>query len=77
MRQNWSVGKLIVEDEQKGRRKVDYGKKTLAALSARLTAEYGCGYTLTNLKYMRQFYLAFPIGHALRHELGWTYHRWS
>ncbi len=77
VRQNWSIGKLIVEDEQKGRRKADYGKKTLAALSARLTAEYGRGYDASNLRYMRQFYLAFLICDALRHELGWTYHRWS
>lgn len=75
VRQNWSMGKLIVEDEQKGRRKAEYGKKTLEALSARLMLEYGNGYTLTNLKYMRQFYLAFPIGHALRDELGWTHYR--
>ena len=75
VRQNWAIGKLIVEDEQKGHRKAEYGKKTLDALSARLTAEYGSGYTLTNLKYMRQFYLAFPIGHALRDELGWTHYR--
>ena len=75
VQQNWSIGKLIVEDEQKGRRKADYGKKTLEALSVRLSLEYGSGYTLTNLKYMRQFYLAFPIGHALRDELGWTHYR--
>ena len=45
VRQNWSIGKLIVEDEQKGRRKAEYGKKTLEALSARLMLEhYGCKY---------------------------------
>ena len=75
VRQNWSIGKLIVEDEQKGRRKADYGKKTLEALSVWLSLEYGSGYTLTNLKYMRQFYLAFPICDALRDELGWTHYR--
>lgn len=46
--------------------------QTLEALAFCLTAEYGNGYTLTNLKYMRQFYLAFPIGHALRDELSWS-----
>ena len=75
VRQNWTIGKLIVEHEQQGRRKADYGKRTLEALSLRLMSEYGNGYTLTNLKYMRQFYLAFPIGHALRDELGWTHYR--
>ena len=75
VRQNWTIGKLIVEHEQQGRRKAEYGKRTLEALSLRLMSEYGNGYTLTNLKYMRQFYLAFPIGHALRDELGWTHYR--
>ena len=72
---NWSIGKLIVEDEQKGNRKVDYGKWTLEVLSARLALEYGKCYTLTNLKYMRQFYIAFPIGHVPRDQLGWTHYR--
>ena len=75
VRQNWSIGKPIVEDEQKGRRKAEYGKKTLEELPARLTSEYGRGYDASNLRYMRQFYLAFPICDALRHELGWTHYR--
>ena len=75
VRQNWSIGKLIVEDEQKGRRKAEYGKKTLEALSARLTLEYGNGYDARNLRYMRSFYLSFPIWNAVRSELGWTHYR--
>ena len=75
VRQNWEIGRLIVEDEQGGRRKAEYGKAQIAGLANRLTAEYGNGYTATNLKYMRQFYLAFPIGHALRDELSWTHYR--
>lgn len=75
VRQNWEIGRLIVEDEQGGKRKAEYGKAQLANLANRLTMEYGNGYTLTNLKYMRQFYLAFPIGHAVRDELSWTHYR--
>lgn len=75
VKMNWEIGRLIVEDEQKGRRKAEYGKAVLKELSERLMQEFGNGYTLTNLKYMRQFYLAFPIGHALRDELGWTHYR--
>lgn len=71
----WHIGKLIVEDEQGGRRKAEYGKAVLADMAHRLTAEFGTGFTLTNLKYMRQFYLSFPIGHALRDELSWTHYR--
>lgn len=75
VRQNWMIGKLIVEDEQHGKRKADYGKRTLELLSFRLSADYGRGYDASNLRYMRQFYLAFPICDALRHELSWTHYR--
>ena len=40
-----------------------------------MTADFGKGFTVTNLKYMRQFYLTFPNGHALRGELSWTHYR--
>ena len=72
---NWRIGFLIVEDEQKGRRKAEYGKAVLKDLAYRLTAEYGSGYDESNLRYMRLFYLAFPICDALRHELSWTHYR--
>ena len=71
----WRVGCLIVEDEQQGRRKAEYGKAVLADLAKRLTAEYGSGYDASNLRNMRAFYLAFPIRDALRHELSWTHYR--
>ena len=72
---NWRIGFLIVEDEQKGKRKAEYGKAVLKDLARRLTAEYGSGYDESNLRYMRLFYLAFPIRDALRHELSWTHYR--
>ena len=72
---NWRVGFLIVENEQKGKRKAEYGKTVLRDLARRLTAEYGSGYDESNLRYMRLFYLAFPIRDALRHELSWTHYR--
>ncbi|MCR4575427.1 MAG: PDDEXK nuclease domain-containing protein [Lentisphaeria bacterium] len=75
VRQNWEIGRLIVEDEQGGKRKAEYGKAQLAGLANRLTTEYGKGYDASNLRYMRQFYLAFPICDALRHELSWTHYR--
>ncbi len=40
-----------------------------------MTQDFGKGFTVTNLKYMRQFYLTFPNGHALRDELSWTHYR--
>ena len=75
VRQNWEIGRLIVEDEQEGKRKAEYGKGVIVGLANRLTVEYGNGYTLTNLKYMRQFYLAFPISHTLCDQLSWSHYR--
>ena len=66
----WQVGRLIVEHEQGGHRRAAYGEAVLDELSGRLTTDFGRGFTATNLRYMRQFYLAFPIRHALRDESG-------
>ena len=71
----WNIGKIIVEDEQKGEERAGYGMALIKELSWRLTRDYGRGFTQTNLKYMRQFYLTFPNGHALRDELSWTHYR--
>lgn len=75
VRQNWEIGRLIVEDEQGGKRKAAYGKEQIDGLAARLTLEFGNGFTATNLRYMRQFYLAFPICHTLCDELSWSHYR--
>lgn len=61
----WQVGKLIVEDEQRGKRKAGYGESLLKELSEKLTHDFGRGFTENN-RYMRQFYLSFPIRHVLR-----------
>ena len=68
----WQVGRLIVEYEQGGRTRAAYGESVLDDLSRRLTNDFGKGFTTTNLKYMRSFYVAFPIRHALRDESGAT-----
>ena len=70
----WNVGQIIVEKLGAAGR-ATYGDKVLEILSARLTADLGPGFTITNLRYMRLFRLAFPIRHALRDELGWTHYR--
>lgn len=56
----WEIGRLIVEEEQGGALKADYGKNVLKDLSANLTSEFGRGYSVSNLKNFRQFYLVFP-----------------
>lgn len=70
----WNVGKLIVE-AQDGNERAEYGEEILKDLSKDLTREFGKGFTVTNLRYMRQFYLVFQKHHALRDELSWTHYR--
>jgi predicted nuclease of restriction endonuclease-like (RecB) superfamily len=56
---HFQIGKIIVEHEQKGKQRASYAKKTLIQLSVDLTAEYGSGYSRSNLEYMRKFYLVY------------------
>jgi predicted nuclease of restriction endonuclease-like (RecB) superfamily len=70
----WKIGEKIVK-EQGGAERAKYGDGLIASLSEKLTAEFGNGYTVRNLRAIRQFYLQFPIRHALRAELNWTHYR--
>jgi len=70
----WEIGKRIVE-EQGGEERSEYGAQLIEELSVRLTKDYGKGFTPTNLRYMRQFYLRFPIHHTLCDELSWSHYR--
>ena len=56
----WLIGREIVEEEQKGRRRADYGKRMLERLAGRLTKEFGKGYSVQNLGYLRQLFLRYP-----------------
>jgi predicted nuclease of restriction endonuclease-like (RecB) superfamily len=71
----WDVGRAIVEDEQAGKARADYGKRVLEGLSERLQLEFGKGYDQSNLRNMRAFFVTYPIRDALRHELSWTHYR--
>ncbi|MGX5685990.1 DUF1016 N-terminal domain-containing protein [Chryseobacterium cucumeris] len=73
----WQIGKLIVEDEQQGKERAEYGKYTLKKLSEKLTLEFGKGFDYTNLSHIRKFYTAFPIVDALRQQLSWTHYTFS
>jgi len=70
----WHIGKSIV-DKQGGNEKAEYGTGLLKQLAKQLTADFGKGFTVANLKNMRQFYLIFPNSYALRSELSWTHYR--
>jgi predicted nuclease of restriction endonuclease-like (RecB) superfamily len=71
----WEIGRHIVEFEQGGSARAEYGVRLLQTLASSLAAEFGRGFDVSNLRYMRLFYQAFPIRDALRHELSWTHYR--
>ncbi len=71
----WNIGKIIVEDEQKGKERAEYGEALIKEISVRLTKDYGRGFDESNLRNIRKFYLTFPNCDALRHELTWTHYR--
>lgn len=71
----WQIGKVIVEEEQRGKSRAGYREEVLKKLSVRLTADFGRGFDESNLRNIRYFYLSYPKRDALRHELSWTHYR--
>jgi predicted nuclease of restriction endonuclease-like (RecB) superfamily len=71
----WHIGQRIVEEEQNGIHRAEYGIKLIPYLAKRLTADFGKGFDERNLRNMRAFYVAFPIWNAVRSELTWTHYR--
>ena len=74
----WQIGRLIVEDEQGGEKRAEYGKRVLPDLAKRLTSEFGEGFRLSNLRNFRQFYMSFTeqeIRHTVCSELSWSHLR--
>ena len=71
----WEVGRAIVEEEQQGDARAEYGAQLIRELSQRLSSDYGKGFDRSNLSHMRAFYLAYPIVDALRRQLSWTHYR--
>ena len=70
----WQVGKMIVE-AQGGEERAGYGTNLLKNISDRLSKEFGKGFDASNLRYMRQFYMAFPNCDALSRNLTWTHYK--
>lgn len=71
----WLIGKYIIEEEQQGKHRAEYGKNLLRYLAEKLTDEFGKNYSERNLRHTRQFYNTFPIWNALRSELTWSHYR--
>lgn len=83
----WNIGRVIVLEEQAGQSRAGYGKFLIRDLAARLTEEFGTGFSLANLKNFRQFFLVFPRGlhaenipaeekgYTVCSELSWSHYR--
>ncbi|MEA3494423.1 MAG: PDDEXK nuclease domain-containing protein [Bacteroidota bacterium] len=70
----WKIGQYIVEFEQKGKERAEYGTALLKELSKDLKLQHGKGFSLSNIKRMRQFYTEFPKSATLSHLLGWSHY---
>ncbi|VEN75479.1 conserved hypothetical protein [Candidatus Desulfarcum epimagneticum] len=74
----WLIGKRIVEEEQKGKKRAGYGQQLIKNLSIELQSEFGKGFSVANLWNFRRFYLTFPekkILYTLCRELSWSHIR--
>lgn len=74
----WRIGQRIVEEEQQGKDRAEYGSFLIRELSKSLSAELGKGFALANLKNFKQFYLTFPDfekSYTLRSQLTWSHYR--
>lgn len=71
----WDIGRIIVEHEQSGNLRAEYGKHTLQELSERLTKEFGKGFTVRTLQQMKKFYALFPNTNTLCSQLTWSHYR--
>ena len=70
----WQIGHYIVEYEQKGNDRATYGEALLASLSKDLSNVHGKGFSLSNMKRFRQFYLVYPNSATLSHQLSWSHY---
>ncbi len=71
----WEIGRLISEEELKGKQRADYGKQIIDELSTRLTKEFGKCFDARELRRYCQFYHCFPIWDTLCPKLSWSHYR--
>lgn len=69
----WRIGRYIVEYEQGGKEKAEYGSFLFDQLSKDLTIQFGKGFSRSNLLYMRKLYLTFPKSETLSNVLSWSH----
>lgn len=70
----WNIGRIIVEYEQENPERAEYGKQTLKALSKTLSLEFGKGFSVSNLQFMRRFYQVYRIQQTLSVKLSWSHY---
>ena len=70
----WEIGRIIVEDEQGNSDRAEYGKTLLKDLSKMLTKDFGRGFSVSNLQFMRRFYQEYEIQQTLSVKLSWSHY---
>ena len=70
----WNIGRIIVKHENEDNNRLEYGKEVLKGLSTELTKYLGKGYSVSNLKYMRTFFKAYPNYNELNEKLSWSHY---
>ena len=70
----WNIGRIICEYEQSVPERADYGKQTLKALSRELTKEFGKGFSVSNIQFMRRFYQEYQIQQTVSVKLSWSHY---
>ena len=71
----WHIGRRIVEEEQGGKVRAEYGRGLIKNLAKEIEPEYGSGLGVRQLEQARQFYIEYPIANALRSQFNWTQYR--
>lgn len=71
----WQIGQRIVEEEQQGEERAEYGTSLIKSLAETLEPEHGSGFSVRQLELCRQFYRTFPNTNALRSQFSWTHYR--
>lgn len=71
----YEIGRIIIEEEQKGKERAGYGQQLIEELSEKLTKEFGKGFSATNIKQMRSFYNIYSKGQTVSDEfnLSWSH----
>ena len=70
----WNIGRIICEYEQTDFSRADYGKQTLRVLSKELTKEFGKGFSVSNIQFMRRFYQTYQIQQTASVKLSWSHY---